>query len=121
MLEKEDSNIIDSLPDSFIIKQHLLGDDGIVHDEYFNRMEDDTFRRKVEKSTKDVLPKKLTNSQKDSDVESLSDEVVIKARLDLIDWDECSFDSDDIATEFESRILNDEFRQKVETLVNKFN
>lgn len=121
LLEKEDSNIIDSLPDSFIIKQHLLGDDGIVHDEYFNRMEDDTFRRKVEKSTKDVLPKKLTNSQKDSDVESLSDEVVIKARLDLIDWDECSFDSDDIATEFESRILNDEFRQKVETLVNKFN
>lgn len=114
---RDDSNdVICNLPDSLVIKFHLLDDEEVIHDEYFNRIDDDEFRGQVEKMTKGLLPKELTDSQKNSDVESLSDEIIIKARLGLFDLDECSFDSEEIADEFNDRINKDEFKKKIENL-----
>jgi len=121
LLGRDDvDNIITNLPDSVVIKKHLLSDDENMHDEYFNRIDDDTFRKKVEKGAKSGLTGAFRKTDKEVDVADLSDDNIIRARLQLIDFDECTFDSDDIDSEYSDRIDTEKFRQKVESLAMLF-
>ena len=116
--EDFDSDIVDKLPDEFIIKHFLTGDNETINEAYNNRIDDKKFLKKVESLTAS-LSDKMTEEEEQGDVDDLSDDIVIKITLSLIDPSdhECSFDHDDVSDEFVKRMELDDFKAKVETLV----
>jgi len=116
--EDFDSDIVDKLSDEFIIKHFLTGNNEAIGEAYNNRIDDKKFLKKVESLTSS-LSDKMTEDEEQGDVSDLSDDIVIKITLSLIDPSdhECSFDHDDVSSEFVERLENDEFKTKVETLV----
>lgn len=116
--EDFDADIVDKLPDEFVIKQFLIGNNETINEAYNNRIDDKKFRKKVELLTTS-LSDKMTENEEQGDVSDLSDDIVIKITLSLIDPSdhECSFDHDDVTNEFVERLDDDEFKAKVETLV----
>lgn len=118
LMERDDFDT-SNLPDSFVIKQYLLDDIDSIRDEYTNRIDDGDFVNKVEKMVKKLSSKKLSGKDKEGAVEDLSDDIIIKAELQLFDLSECSFDGDDISSEFTDRINNSIFKQKVEDIISQ--
>ncbi len=80
---------------------------------------DQKFSKKVERLINNLSSRDFSDDEKESSVDDLPDEQIIRARLHLIDFDECSFDSDEIADEFSNRMGNDNFKQVVELLTTK--
>jgi hypothetical protein len=116
--DDSDEEVNGKLPDNFIIKQCLIGENDSLHEEYDNRIDEAKFRQKVERMCKSLSSKKMTDDEKDGSADDLSDDLIIKTRLGLIDLDDCSFDSDDVKSEYDSRRnYNEEFKQKVDDLV----
>jgi len=120
LLGRENDDMITNMPDSYIIKRYLLEDEENIKDEYDNRIDDDDFKNKVEKTARKFSLVKLREKDKDAAVEDVSDEFIIKAKLYLIDLDECDFDIDDVKDEYDSRINNDDFKNKVNKLIELF-
>jgi hypothetical protein len=121
LLARDDSeDIMTNMPDSYIIKKYLLDDEEYINDEFDNRIDDDDFKNKVEKAAKKFSLVKLREKDKEAAVEDVSDEFIIKAKLYAIDLDECEFDIDEVKDEYLSRIDNEDFKNKVEKLIELF-
>jgi hypothetical protein len=115
--------IMDKLPDNYIIKEFLLHDDSDINDEYNNRIDNKKFRQQVETIASEISNEKLDDDNEDLAVEDLSDDQIIRITLGLINLNDysLSFESDDVRDEFVNRMDNDEeFKAKVEKLIEGF-
>ncbi len=123
LLERDDSEeIITNLPDSYIFVNYLLKDEESINDEFDNRIDNnDDFKKKTETAAKNFSLGKLRKKDKETSVENISDELIIKSKLHLVDIDECEFDIDEVKDEYLSRMNNQDFQKKVEKLIELFN
>lgn len=124
LINREDfgNDLVEKLPDAFIIKSFLLDEDDDIADEYNNRLDGTKFRQIVEKMCTSLSSAKMTDEEEGGDVSELSDDILIRIFLKLIDLDDygCSFDKEDVTGEFVDRMENKEgFKNKVQKLVDK--
>ncbi len=121
LLARDDSDEISTnMPDSYILKKYLFDDEEYINDEFDNRIDDEDFKKKVEKAAKKFSLVKLREKDKEAAVEDMSDEFIIKAKLHVIDVDECEFDIDEVKDEYLSRMDNEDFKNKVKSFIELF-
>ncbi|MEI6118761.1 MAG: hypothetical protein WCP92_06115 [bacterium] len=113
-----DDDVIGKLPDNYIIKAFLLEDNESITTEFHDRMENTKFAKQVETMVSSLSDAKLEDEDDTIDVTDLSDDLLIKLVLTVIDLDDYSFsfNKDEVSDEFVERIESDEFREKLVAL-----